>query len=400
MRQLKSTTLLAASLIFLLTGTTGLKAEEAMSPFRLVGYFTAWGVYSSGYLVTDIPADKLTHINYAFFNISEDGECILGDEHADTQYSYPGDSADDTLRGNFKQLNLLKEAHPHLKTLMAVGGWTWSGRFSDAALTDESRTRFARSCIVLMTEYGFDGIDIDWEYPVGGGLPTNVTRPQDRQNFTLLLTELRAQLDTLGEADSRNYLLTIAAPAGPQTYANYELDKIHQHLDWINLMAYDFAGGWSATTAFHANLQPVFDTGLSAHRAVRDYLAAGTPPEKIILGVPFYGRAWQGASAQNNGLFQRYGDTYGEEGYLLYRNIVPLLPTLERFWHDDAQAAWLYGEADGVVISYDDEQTMRVKADYVQANQLGGMMIWELGGDDEQNSLLSVMYDALINPGS
>src|SRR5205823_5679300 len=117
-------------------------------------------------------------------------------------------------------LQKLKQKHPHLKTLISVGGWTLSGPFSDAALTEKSRSKLAKSCVAFMLRYGFDGVDIDWEYPGGGGLPGNKSRVEDRQNFTLLLAELRRQLDEQGKGDKKHYLLTIAAPCGPAVYAN------------------------------------------------------------------------------------------------------------------------------------------------------------------------------------
>ena len=137
---------------------------------KIVAYFVEWGVYQRDYHVADIPAEKLTHINYAFANVSDAGECILYDSYAAIDKFYPGDSWDNgAMRGSFNQLQLLKQAHPHLKTLISVGGWTLSGKFPAVAATAQGRETFARSCRVYAT-YGFDGIDIDWEYPVSGGL--------------------------------------------------------------------------------------------------------------------------------------------------------------------------------------------------------------------------------------
>ena len=136
---------------------------------RVVGYYPGWGIYSRGFEVADLPGDQLTHINYAFANLVG-GECVLGDPWADVERHLPGDpwsgpGSDASYFGNFRQLDLLQEEHPALKTLISIGGWTWSGNFSDAALTPASRARFATSCADFMENYGFDGIDIDWEYP-------------------------------------------------------------------------------------------------------------------------------------------------------------------------------------------------------------------------------------------
>jgi chitinase len=255
---------------------------------RIVGYFTEWSNYQRKYNVADIPADRLTHVNYAFARINN-GECALVDSYAAIDKFYPGDRWDaGFLRGNLHQLQLLKKKHPHLKTLISVGGWTLSGPFSDVALTEASRVKFARSCVAFLKKYDFDGVDIDWEYPVGGGLEGNKTRPEDKQNYSLLLAELRKQLDEQGKADKRTYLLTIAAPAGPKVYANLEIDRIARLVDWINLMTYDFHGSWSEVTNFNAALyastaDPTKDETIrkrfNADAAVKAYLAAGVPAD-------------------------------------------------------------------------------------------------------------------------
>ncbi len=165
---------------------------EGESPQHIIAYFSSWSIYARQYFVTDIAADMLTNINYAFANISDAGECTLGDAWADTQFPYPGEKEGDGVLGNFHQLQLLKEQNPNLQTLISIGGWTWSAKFSDLALTDASRKKFAASCLAFMKQYGFDGLDIDWEYPTGGGNTGNVERAEDPANFILLLTELRS----------------------------------------------------------------------------------------------------------------------------------------------------------------------------------------------------------------
>lgn len=385
---------------------------------RIVGYFVSWGVYDRDYHVEDVPADKLTHINYAFANVSADGRCILGDAYADTDKFYEGDSWDaGALRGNFNQLQKLKEEHPHLKTLISVGGWTWSGRFSDVALTPQSRATFAQSCVQFMLDYGFDGIDIDWEYPVSGGLGTNTTRPEDKENYTLLLRELRDQLDAQTAADGNEYLLTIAAPAGPGIYANYELDAIADILDWINLMAYDFHGTWESTTGLHAALHPAGDdpapdpvvaTQFNVDAAAQAYLSAGVPAEKLVIGTAFYGRGWSGVGATANGLYQSAsGAAPGtwEPGNYDYKDIATNLlgSGYARHWHAEALVPWLYSPSAGVMITYDDPESIGHKADYVVSNGLGGAMFWELSGDlpPGPGSLLDALYDGLNDaPGA
>jgi chitinase len=377
---------------------------------KLVGYFAEWSVYQRNYHVKDIPAAKLTHLNYAFAKISPAGECALVDAYAAIDKFYPGDSWDNgALRGNFRQLQLLKTKHPHLKTLISVGGWTLSGPFSDVAFTDAARVKFAKSCVHFMGKYGFDGVDIDWEYPVGGGLEVNKTRPADKQNCTLLLTALRRELDARGQADKKAYLLTIAAPAGPKIYAHLELNKVAPLIDWFNLMTYDFHGSWSPLTNFHAPLyasatDPTTDETVrkqcNVDAAVKGYRAAGVPADKLVVGVPFYGRGWGGVANVNRGLYQKHAAApppgTWEAGVFDSKDLAAnYVGKYTRFWHEEAKVPWLFDAAKGTMISYDDPESLRLKAEYVNAQHLGGVMFWELSGDDAKASLLGALHAVL-----
>jgi len=171
----------------------------------------------SGYTPDKIDATKFTNINYSFANIGKDLKIAIGDPAVD--------------ESNFKLLKALKEKNPNLKTLISIGGWTWSAKFSDAALTDASRTAFADSCVDFITRYGFDGVDIDWEYPVSGGLTGNTMRDVDKKDFTLLLQKLREKLDARGLIDNKHYLLTIAGGCESSYISNTEISVIQQYLD-------------------------------------------------------------------------------------------------------------------------------------------------------------------------
>jgi chitinase len=397
------------------SGTAGDQVDKPMPvkgapQKKVVGYFIEWGVYARKYHVSDIPAGKLTHINYAFAKISDKGECVLFDSYAAIDKAYPGDTWDaGALRGSFHQLQLLKKKHPHLKTLISVGGWTLSGPFSDVALTQASRSKFAKSCVQFIKLYGFDGVDIDWEYPVSGGLAGNKTRPADKQNYTLLLAALRKELDDQGKADKKTYLLTIAAPAAPGTYGNLELAKIAPYLDWFNLMAYDFHGSWSPRTNFNAPLyasksDPSTDATIrksfNVDAAVKGYRTAGVPAEKIVVGVPFYGRGWAGVANVNHGLYQKHGSKLPpgtwEAGVFDYKDLARnYVGKFKRHWHEEAKVPWLYDAAKQVMISYDDPESIRLKAEYVKTAKLGGVMIWELSADDAKGSLLGAIHVGL-----
>ncbi len=379
----------------------------------IIAYYPSW-VAGRGALVKDIPAEKLTHINYAFSNVSGSGECILGDVNADVEKLFTADqgvsgTADDasvSFHGNFNQLLELKRKYPHLKVLISIGGWSWSGNFTAAAQDDASRRRFAASCIDLyLKQYNgvFDGLDIDWEYPVSGGL--NPGKAEDKINYTLLLTELRRQLDELGAADNVHYLLTIAAPVGPGNIRNLELKKIAEVVDWINLMGYDFHGTWETSTNFNA---PLFraagdpaDAGLNIDSAVQSYLTGGVPAGKLVLGVPFYAKGWSGVAATDNGLYQSaVGAAPGtfEAGSYTYNDLqANFLSQSQRFWSAEAQVPWLYDPQSKIFISYDDPQSITAKAGYARDVGLSGIMIWEISQGDE--TLLDAIYKGFETGG-
>lgn len=350
---------------------------------RVVGYYAEW---KENYTVDKIPAERLTHVNYAFAVIDKGGRCAARNA--------------ELAKANFPKLVELKKEHPKLTTVISVGGWADSERFSDAALTEDSRKTFARSCADFAGDNGFDGVDIDWEFPVSGGEKGNVERPADKHNFTLLLAELRKQLDARGKADGKRYILTMAAPAFG--LGRIEVDQIHGYLDFINLMTYDFAGEWSTHTGFNAALFPVPDhpEQASASTSVEGYLAGGVPREKIVLGVPFYGRGWTGVKDENNGLFQprepkpAKGARVGPSEYRYIKDDANG-KLGKRFWHEQAKVPYLWNAQTRTFITYDDPQSLRLKAAYAREQKLGGVMFWELEHDDEQSSLLNALHDGL-----
>lgn len=376
----------------------------AVPPYRIIGYYASWAIYGDGYFVTDIPADLLTHINYAFAFVSDEGEIALADEWADAQYRYPNDSPDQPLLGNFHQLRLLKQAHPHLQTLISIGGWTGSGGFSDVARTPDSREKFARSVAAFVTRYGFDGADIDWEYPTGGGAPGNTERPDDAGNFVLLLEALRAALDERGQRDDRHYALTIAASASPSANRRLDWSQIHPLLDWINVMTYDMSGSWSRVTGFNAPLYNSSENppeGNSTDSAMRAFLDLGVPADKLVMGVPFYGRGWAGVRDENNGLHQPFNGLPAgvPEGSFAYHALADgFAGTYQRFWHEAAQVPWLYAADTGTMISYDDPESLGIKASYARESGFGGIMFWELSQDSEDSALLRSIYQTLNAP--
>jgi len=365
-------------------------ASAAESAPKVIGAYYPGGS-AERYPVASIPADTLTHLFYAFATI-EQGQCVVGSQ-ADA---------------HFKALAALKRAHPTLHTLISIGGWN-AGGFSDAALTAESRTRFVASCVALFFDRhrgSFDGVDIDWEFPVSGG-PTDITRrPQDRRNMTLLVQEFRRQLDAIGRPRAQHLLLTAALPAGRvQTNGPYDpalsyaLKELGRALDFINLMSYDMGTGFSKVSTFNAPLRQVptdpLDPALrrwnTVEGAVQYYRQHGVPADKLVLGVPFYGRGFRVSTDAGEGLYQPYSAPFDAGDWRRIRSDFLDQPGWQRHWHPVAQTPWLYNPAERIFISYEDPTSIGARAAYAKQTQLRGVFTWELTGDDAQGSLLQAM---------
>lgn len=367
-------------------------ATTAPPGMRVVGYLASWGVRSKGTMIANLPAADLTHIFYAFAEIAPDGSVTLANKCLDSGACGPRETLPDRAGGNFGELQRLKHRYPHLKLAISIGGWGGSARFSDAARTDSSRRKFASSAIDLFIRKWpglFDGIDIDWEFPVEGGLKGNVERPEDKRNFTLLLAELRRELDGQGARDHRHYELTIAASARPSEIANIELDQIVPLLDFINVMTYDYHTGGSIA---HFNA-PLFAAAndptpeLTVGASMRAFEEGSAPREKLLVGIPFFARVYGGVPNVNGGFLQPstkrpddWRDSDGDWRRLSRTRLID--PRYTRHWEPSAQVPWLYDRQSGTWISYDDPESVRAKMRYVRDQKLGGVVIWEIGADD------------------
>lgn len=374
---------LKLALLLLLYSLLSCQKKE-IKKHNVVGYVAGYRNFD----FSKIDAKKLTHINYAFANV------INGKVQFDTT------NIDNTSlkTSDLKVLQALKKTNPDLKILVSVGGWTWSGNFSEVALTEKSRKIFAKSCADFIKKYKLDGIDIDWEYPNQSGAG-NTHRPEDKTNFTLLLKEVRRALNELEkqENNQKHYLQTIATGADRNYIINTELGKAQKYLDFINIMTYDFYNGWHKTTGHHANFTasnfPEKDKNTLIN-AVELHLKAGVKKNKINVGIPFYGRKWEGVKTnKNNGLFQP-SKSVGMIDF--YRNIVPNINKngFTRYWDKNAQAPYLWNPATKVFISYENEKSIAIKVAYLKKLDLAGVMFWEYS-DDSQGKLLNTVYQEL-----
>ncbi|WP_305038167.1 glycoside hydrolase family 18 protein [Caballeronia sp. TF1N1] len=436
---------------------------------REVGaYFAQWGIYDRNYKVKDVDtsgsAKLLTFINYAFGNVYQKNggyECGIinkaepgatnenapdagtgGDAWADYQkgfsanesvngksdawdwpYGDPRQGKSGPLKGNFNQLKLLKDKYPNVRMIISLGGWTWSKWFSKASATDALRKQLVSSCIDVYIKGNvpfdaasnaggdgvaanvFDGIDIDWEFPGGGGQPYNTYDVKDKENYTLLLTEFRKQLDAMGAQNGKRYLLTVAIGAGGDKIASTNPGDYSKPLDWINVMTYDYHGGWESTgpTDFQSHLYPDPASPNMAgapgntyytDAAIQALLKAGVPSSKIVLGIPLYGRGWTGVTPgpKGDGLYQKATKTApgkyeaGIQDYRLLKSAAGTVyehPVTKQSYKFDGTTFW----------SYDSPTTIRVKNAYVKQFSLRGVFGWELDGDAANAELLNVMSE-------
>ena len=347
----------------------------------LVTYYPSWSVYRN-FTVGDIQAQYHSHIIYAFAKIV-DNEIALVDPYADigNGYTETGTQFD----GSLKRLLELKQQNPTIRTLIAVGGWTLSGNFSSMASTATTRQIFATSCARFIEKYGFDGVDIDWEYP---------TSIQDRQSYTMMLADLRNEFDRL---PGTKRIITATIPASPNTLQYFDLVSIQGVVDFINVMTYDFFGAWSPTTGHQANLYSSPAGELSVDSSLNYIKSVTGSLEKMVMGIPAYGRAWGNVSVVNNGTGQAFGTippgSY-ESGVFDFKDIVNFNSSYTRFYDDTIVASWIYNPSSQVYITYDDPTVITKKAEYVLSSNMLGMMIWDSSGD---SGLLARSAFAVLN---
>ncbi|OQS00451.1 hypothetical protein ACHHYP_03576 [Achlya hypogyna] len=352
----------------------GVTCVAGLGAFRNVVYFLEWGVYRD-FHIANLDWSRTTHVNYAFAMPQADGSIKFLDEFAATERIYGRDLGPGAVQGCFGQVNKFKRRFRGTKFGLSFGGWSGSGPFPAIAASPSLRTTFVSNAVALMIDLGLDFIDIDWEYPSRDQLPA----------FSALLRDLRSALHQLPFRAE----LSIAAPGFPAQWGTATA-SICEHVDFLNLMTYEYAGTWSGRAAFHSNLfpSPQLPGSSSVDAAVTDYLRNKCPSEKLVVGVPLYGKAFE----HTRGLFATFAPpttgSHGPDGLWDYKDIAPT--AVARF-DAVAKATYAYNSSTRTVTVYDDPRSVAAKVAYIKQHRLGGLMFWEASGDAPAGSNASLL---------
>jgi len=390
---------------------------------RIVGYWMQWAQYDREYVPADIPTDQVTHLQYAFMRPESDGTISgLGGTSAQ-KYLFPESWHDVTTFGDIA-------SNTDVTCLISIGGWSDSENFSDVALEQSSREKFANECVRIVREAGVDGVDIDWEYPGGGGHPDNTVRDGDQERFTLLIQEVRDALDAAGAEDGRDYKLTAAMVSGGSKAEGLEHGTLSDLFDFVSIMTFDMRGGFSDYTG-HAS--PIFENPndpsdkapiFNVSSGVSWYVDKGWDPGQLNIATPFYGRSFASVEAPSgglgngtdDGLFQNFSGT-GEgsfppdteaSGIYDYWDLstvgtarstsqVDLSASDWTTTYDDtAKATWSYNQTDSLMISHPTPDSVQQRASWLANSDYGGTMIWALSHDTVEHHLLGELSNGLL----
>lgn len=374
----------------LATGMLACTSKEKPAPLpgvKIMAYYYPRGAIRP----EELQLDKLTHIIYSFTEV------------IDNEMKFRDDSSGIKL----KQLVDQKKEYPNLKVMIACGGWGGSGGFSDMAKNTETRKKFVESVMKFIKDYKLDGLDIDWEYPGMPGIG-NPYLPEDKENFTSLMRELRMGMEDIGS----DQVLTFAVAGWQEFFDHVELDKVMPYVTYMNIMSYDLAGGGDPYTSHHTCLgwvkmediegTPAADKireegdstkPWSAERIISYCMDKGVKPSQIVIGGAFYGKGWIGVSPVNDGLYQlNRGQWRGRGNYSTIREQYEDKNGWVRHWDPIAKAPFLYNAADSIFISYEDTVSIRLKTEFAGKTGLGGIMFWQLAGDTKDNGLVDAIF--------
>lgn len=404
---------------------------------KIVGYFPEWAYESEvqGFFdVADLQWDSLTHIQYSFAMVGPDHKIAFGDKKAAIEEDFSKHKLEHNgkevkldpklpYKGHFNVMQQMKKQYPDVKLLISVGGWTGSRGFYEMMDTDAGINTFADSCVDFIRTYGFDGVDIDFEYPTAtatAGNPADADLSEPRRGilnarYNVLIKTLREKIDAAGKQDNKDYLVTAAVTASAwvlggvydNTYANY--------LDFLSVMSYDFHGGWNNYVENLASIYPDKNDRETADMAMPTlnmdwayrFYRGVLPPEKILMGIPYYTRGWEGVTGGNGtglhgtagskenptpagGDYNLWGDDDNKDGepdpaganplwHVL--NLMDRDPNLKVHWDDAGKVPYVWQNDKKVFLSFENEQSIDERIKYIDEKNLGGALIWVMNGD-------------------
>ncbi|MGF1718648.1 glycosyl hydrolase family 18 protein [Vibrio kyushuensis] len=431
-------------------------------PNTVVGtYFVEWGIYGRDYTVDNIPVDNLTHILYGFIPICgpnesvksvggnsynalmtackgvNDYEVVIHDPWAAFQKSFTqaGHEYSTPIKGNYAMMMAMKQRNPDLKIIPSIGGWTLSDPFFDFTVKTNRDTFVASVQKFLKTWKFYDGVDIDWEFPGGGGAAADLGDPvNDGPAYVALMQELRAMLDELEAATGRTYELTSAIGVGHDKIEDVNYADAVQYMNYIFAMTYDFYGGWNNVlghqTALNCGsfMRPgqcdgsgLDETGeqykgpaYTADNGIQLLLAQGVPANKLVLGTAMYGRGWEGVMPEsltdpadpmtgvgNGKLTGTTAQGVWEDGVIDYKGVKTHMlgannagvNGFEYGYDEQAEAAWVWNPTSGKLITFDDDRSVKAKGAYVRSLGLAGLFSWEIDADN--GDILNAMHEGL-----
>lgn len=430
--------------------------EASTQKYRNVMYYGDWSIWGGqgNFYPKDIPADQLTHLNFAFVDFDSQGTLNFTDKDAAIGHPLgnPGVTYGDINGGILNAFQVLKLENPNLKIGVSLGGWSKSGDFSTIAANASTRAKFVENVMSFIKYTNMDFVDIDWEYPASVRDPDKVdnsndegtpnSTPADKDNYILLLKDLKAALTKQGNELKKTYELSVALPAGKAKIdEGIDVAKLFEVVDFANIMTYDMAGAWNTVSghqaALYTNPNSPFknEDTLSVDQSVKYYLSKGAKPEKVVIGAAYYTRGWQqvsnnGPDSNNPGLFGTAavvnkdadlnpttgalneapikngegGRAGGVWSYNALDKLKVAYPGLKEYWDDSAKAPYLYNESTGAFFTYDNVRSIKEKAKYVKDNNLGGMIAWMASQDAKTTStkhdeLTKATKEALFGTG-
>lgn len=414
------------------TTNDSIQQTASTQKYRNVMYYGDWSIWGGqkNFYPQDIPADQLTHLNFAFLDFDANGNLIFADKDADSGHplNQPGVTYGDVNGGILNGFQVLRDKNPNLKIGVSLGGWSMSGDFAVVAANPTLRAKLIKNTLDFIRYTNMDFVDLDWEYPSDVRDPdlcdnardegTKYSKPEDKQNYVTLLKEFREALDKQGQDLGKKYELSVALPAPiAKVDKGIDVPGIFKYVDFANIMTYDMRGAWDDISGHHAGLytnpnDPLKGKGLSVDESVKYFMSKGAPAEKIVIGAAYYSRGWEKISNENTnsstpGLFGKatqvnkdadFTPSYGAKpeaplkngeggrntgtwSYGSFDELKKAYPGLKEYWDDSAKAPYMYNESTGAFFTYDNVRSIQEKAKYIKENQLGGMIAWMASND-------------------